>query len=133
MPSTSIAPLAVPNTRSQGFVDHIDDIRCPRCASRFDRGRLLDTGEWGYLRCEHRPVAGAEPCGCKILVMFFVRRSESRENVKRAERPIRAYVAEVLWQEVEYFEQEGYDVDRILLHLQRYDVPVAGVERFRAS
>jgi hypothetical protein len=113
----------MPNSRAQGFVDHIDDIRCPQCASAFERGRLLDTGEWGYLRCEKRPAAGAEPCGCKILVMFFVRRGESRDGaVKRAERPIRAYVAEVDWREVEYFEQEHYDVDRILKHLQRYEV-----------
>lgn len=114
------APNPTPQ-RAQGFVDHIDDIVCPRCGHPFARGRLLDTGEWGYVRCERLPHAGAtEPCGCKVLVMFFVRRSESREDVKRAERPVRAYVAEVHWRECEYFEQEHMDVDAILLHLQSY-------------
>ena len=126
-------PALTPSSRAQGFVDRLEDIRCPRCAHAIDKGRLLDAAEWGYITCGKRPNAGAEPCSCKLLVMFFVRRTEARDaDVPRSQRAVRAYVAEVDWREVEYFEQEGYDVDRVLMHLQRYPVERAP-SRFRAS
>jgi hypothetical protein len=128
------ADALTPSTpRAQGFVSRLEDVRCPRCQHAIDKGRLLDAGEWGYITCGKRPRAGAEPCACKILVMFFVRRNEPRDDaVPRSQRSVRAYVAEVDWREVEHFEQQRMDVDAILCHLQRYDIQRGGASRFRA-
>lgn len=132
LPATALTPSA----RSQGFVNRLEDVRCPRCSHPIDKGRLLDAGEWGYITCGKRARAGADPCACKVLVMFFVRRTEPRDaDVPRSQRAVRAYVAEIDWREVEYFEQQRMDVDAILCHLQRYDIPERGSSpaRFRQS